>query len=427
MVPQMPPTPNNDNRFAPCPKIGYVVKRYPRFSETFIVNEILAHEAAGLPVEIHSLRPPSDTHFQNTISQVRAPVRYLTHGSIKAAELWQMFATANQSSASLWATVDWATRNHVSVGEISQSIELALAAIQNGVTHLHAHFATSAATVAHLASRISGIPFSVTMHAKDIFHESVDPETLRHLVESAAAIITVSDFNWRFLCDQFGHAEKIHRVYNGLDLTQFSYDRTERDRDRILAIGRLVPKKGFSDLVHACALLKQQGVSFNCDIVGTGDLEMPLRQLIEQLNVDDCVHLTGPLPQNEVRQRLRTATLLAAPCVIAEDGNRDGLPTVITEALAIGTPVVATDVTGIPEIVRHEETGVIVPQNAPEALAAACRRIFDHPDEADRYARAGRNLVEADFDIHRNAAAIREILLPGAASAARPPQQFAGV
>lgn len=394
------------------PKVGYVVKRYPRFSETFIVNEILAHEAAGMQLEIFSLRPSVDTHFQNVISQVRAPVNYLPGGSVKSGTLWRQCHKLARRFPRLWDAL--AAAKHADVVEAYQAVELAALIREKGIEHLHAHFATSAASVAQIAAAITGITWSVTMHAKDIFHESVVREDLQSKIDAADAVVTVSDFNLQFLTSQFGNHSKIHRVYNGLDLSVFDYHKSSVSTRKIISVGRLVEKKGLRYLVDACAILSDRGIEYDCDIVGTGELEQPLREQILQLAVDDRVRLIGPQPQNVVREMIRTADAFVAPCVVGEDGNRDGLPTVITESLALGTPCISTDVTGIPEIIRPGETGVIVAQQSPEELANEIQKIFD--DEALRksYSISGRRLVEAEFDIHQNAATIRKLFGRGA-------------
>lgn len=390
------------------PHVGYVVKRYPRFSETFIVTEILAHEAAGLAVDVFSLRPPNDTHFQNAISGVRAPVTYLPGESLKSAELWAALQSASAAFPGLWPALE-AARGEA-VRDVYQAMHLALAARERGVTHLHAHFATSAATVARLAARFAGLEYTCTMHAKDLYHESVEPADLRRKLRDAAAVVTVSDYNVAFLRERFGAAaNRVRRIYNGLALGEFPYAEPADRAPRMVAVGRLVEKKGFGDLVDACALLVRRGREFSCRIVGSGPLEAELRLQVERLGLGGVVEVVGPRPQREVVAEVRAAAAFAAPCVVGGDGNRDGLPTVLLEAMALGTPCVATDVTGIPEIVRDGETGLLVPQRAPAALADALERLLDDAALRVRLAERARRLIEEEFDIGRNTAALRAL------------------
>ena len=398
-------------------RVGYVVKRYPRYSETFIVNEILAHEAAGLELEIFSLRPPNDDHFQNSISQVRAPATYIPYEGLKASEMWRAIGAASATMPGFCEALPIA-RDEGAL-DVYQAIYLAQQARLKGITHLHAHFGSVATTVARLASHFAGIPYTFTAHAKDIFHASVDHEDLRRKLADAAATITVSEYNLQYLQETYGpDADRVRRIYNGLNLQTFPAAPTESETEsgnlqcairNIVSVGRLVEKKGFGDLIDACALLTQQGCSFKCLIVGTGELEADLRAQIERLGLGEWVEMAGPRPQNEVIRLVQSADVFVAPCVVGEDGNRDGLPTVLLEAMALGTPCVSTDVTGIPEVVRHEETGLIAPQHDPPALASAIARLLDSPALGKKLADNARQLIESEFDIHSNTAQLREL------------------
>lgn len=165
-------------------RVAYVVKRYPRFSETFIVNEILAHEASGLAIDIFSLRPPIDTHFQDLISRVRAPLTYLSDGQVKAADLWAAMRKASGIVSDFTKGIEKALTCN-SVLDVYCGVELAIHCVKRGVTHIHAHFASSPASVAQIASHLTGVPFSITAHAKDIFHESVDEDNLERKLTEA--------------------------------------------------------------------------------------------------------------------------------------------------------------------------------------------------------------------------------------------------
>ncbi|MGH7676191.1 MAG: colanic acid biosynthesis glycosyltransferase WcaL, partial [Gemmatimonadales bacterium] len=185
----------------PCPdvrpRVGYVVKRYPRYSETFIVAEIAALEAAGLDIEIFSLLPPNDTHFQDAIARVRAPVHYLPSQGVKAVDFWGALEGAGAALPGFWGALE-AARGEDALA-VYQAAVLASAARGRGIRHLHAHFASIATAVARLASRFANLPYTFTAHAKDIFHESVRPEDLRTKLVDAAAVITVSDYNRDYL------------------------------------------------------------------------------------------------------------------------------------------------------------------------------------------------------------------------------------
>ncbi len=391
-------------------RVGYVVKRYPRFSETFIVNEILAHEAAGRSLEIFSLYPPNDTHFQDVISRVRSPVTYLTAEGLRAAEMWEALETAGRAVAGLWAALGSGAGAGANAREIYQAAWLARLVVERGIGHLHAHFATTATTVARLAAAFAGIPFTFTTHAKDIFHEEVDANDVRRKMAAAATVVTVSDFNVLHLRREHGEAaSRVRRIYNGIHLDRFPFSDPFGRGRHVLAVGRLIEKKGFSVLVEAARRLRDEGVSFTCEIIGSGEVESSLRGQIANAGLEERVQLAGSLPQGEVIRRVSSAAVFAAPCVVGRDGNADGMPTVLLEAMALGTPCVATGVTGIPEIIRHGETGWLVGQHDAAGLAEAIRALLDDAELRRRLAAKARSLLESEFDIRRNAELMRAV------------------
>lgn len=394
---------------APAERIGYVVKTYPRFSETFIVSEIIAREERGADIRVFSLRPTSDTRFHDTLSRVAAPVSHLPRPT-KPLELWDVVRRGRAELPRLGDVLDELLRE--SHDDAAQAIELALAVRREGVTRLHAHFASLATTVARLASLLTGVPYSFTAHAKDLFHESVDPLDVNRKIADASHVVTVSDFNVRHLRSAYPAAAStpVHRVYNGLDLSRFVFSPERPDTASIVAVGRLVEKKGFADLIAAVHLLRRAGRPVPCRIVGAGELEQELRRLVDELGLRDLVVFTGPLPQAEVRAEIVRARVFVAPCVVGADGNADGLPTVLLEAMAMGTPCVSTDVTGITEAVRDGETGLVVAQRSPEAVAGAILRLLDDREEAARLARSARALVEREFDARLQAERLDELL-----------------
>nr|WP_315178500.1 glycosyltransferase [uncultured Cardiobacterium sp.] len=221
--------------------IGYVLKRYPRFSETFIVNEILAHEKAGAKIRIYALGPVQETHFQEAIARVRAPVHRIRHQYHDTLLYWQHLRKAHAQLPNF--DTELALSEEHDAATIGQAITLALTAREHGITHLHAHFGTQAATIARLAGHFAAIPYSFTAHAKDIYHHYAEPVNLATKIQDAAFTITVSDYNLAHLRTEYHSSAPIYRIYNGLDLDQFPYQ-IPRDRPpHILAVGRLVEKK----------------------------------------------------------------------------------------------------------------------------------------------------------------------------------------
>lgn len=392
-------------------RVAYLLKMFPRFSETFILSEILELERQGMDIHIFSLKLPNDGHFHADVAHVTSPVTYVP--SVSTANFRdylnahrQVFAWGRRRYLRiLWRAVR--RRRWAAVKRFLQAGYLAPRMNGAGITHVHAHFASSATSVANFLHQLTGLSYSFTAHAKDIYIDGVAEGVLRRKLDSAKFIVTVSDFNRAHLASIAPRAE-IVRIYNGLDLERFSPNGTHPEPlPLVLAVGRLVEKKGFDVLVHACAILKSQRVGFHCRIVGTGALERPLQALITEHNLGDVVELCGPMPRETLITLYPRASVVVAPCVIGADGNRDGLPTVLIEAMALGVPVISTDVTGIPELVRHGETGQIVTQNDPVALAAAIRTSLEQRGEALEMAREGRRLVEERFDLRQNVADLR--------------------
>jgi len=393
--------------------IGYVVKRYPRFSETFVVNEILAHERAGFPITIFAVRRVNEPFFQSALGDVRSPVRYVSDSAPRAEAMWAAFRDAALALPNFWSTLD--RFRDEALSDVLQGVQLALAARAEGITHLHAHFATVACSVARIAARFADIAYSVTAHAKDIFHDDVDVENLRRKLVDAVSVVTVSDFNHAYLTREHGlEPSQVCRIYNGLSLDEFRFVSPVHRARRIVSVGRLVEKKGLSFLIEACALLRRQGVDFSCTIIGDGPLRGELQQRIDDHALNDWVRLVGALPRPEVVRELQSSAVSALPCVVADDGDRDGLPTALLEAMALGTPCVSTDVTGIPEIIRHLETGWCVPQRDPEALATALSSLLTDPARRERLATNARKLIESDFDIDHNAVRLRSLFVASA-------------
>lgn len=387
------------------PRIGYVLKVYPRTSQTFVLTEILAHERAGLQMDIFSLRRTDDSRFHAALAKVQSPVFQIARASSKATLVLNELREHGEHLPQLWDVIQNSSAN---AEDLLQAARLSRSILDRGIVHLHAHFGTVATVVARLASKITGVSYSFTAHAKDIFHEIVEEDVLRKKLADAAGVITVSQFNVAFLKDKYADAAaRVKLIYNGLDLDEFRFE-PEGDRPPlVLAVGRMVEKKGFSYLLESCALLRARGVRFRCEIVGGGVLESALQAQIQKLGLGDCVKLCGPMSQCDVKQKIRQARLLAAPCLHAEDNDRDGLPTILLEAMALGTPCISTPVTGIPEVLKHEETGLMVAERDEVALADACERLLSDQDLCGVLTQNGRRLIEENFDIDKNTAKIR--------------------
>jgi glycosyltransferase involved in cell wall biosynthesis len=260
------------------------------------------------------------------------------------------------------------------------------------------------ALAAYFVKRVIGVPYSITAHAWDIY---ADTTMLRQKLQAAEFIVTCTAANCEALSGLGARPECVFLNYHGLDFVHLPTPTFDRGGDlRLLAVGRLVEQKGFADLVTACQLLRQREVPFRCQIIGDGPLAADLQNLITRQRLDDAISLSGTLPQAEVFQAYQRASVFCAPSVIARDGNRDGIPNVILEAMSQGLPVVASAVSGIPEVVRRHKTGWLVPPGDAHSLAATLQGIHRRPEEARRRARAAYELVRSQFDVRDNAAAL---------------------
>lgn len=404
------------------PRTGYVVKVYPRFSETFVVTEILSREAQGEDLELFALRPTTDTHFHRAISRVRAPLTRLTRPT-RPGDLWSAVAHARDVLPDLDARLAAAmpVAAAMPADEVAQALELATLVPERGLTHLHAHFATSAARVACVAATLAGVTWSVTTHAKDLFHEDVDADLLRRLLADAHHVVAISEHNAAHLARVAPEA-RVELVPNGLDLTAFAHREPQPVAGalEVLAVGRLVEKKGFAVLLDAVAAARAAGTDLRVQVAGDGERGPALRAQAHRLGLDGVVTWLGSRTQDEIGDLLRAADVFVAPCVVGADGNADGLPTVLLEAMAVGTPCLSTAVTGIPEVVRgtarDPETGVLLEPGDVAGLADALAAVADPSWPRVAVSAAARAVVASRHDTRAQAARLRD-LTPSAATA----------
>lgn len=284
-----------------------------------------------------------------------------------------------------------------------QAVYVGLRLREMGIGHVHAHFAGMAARTAFWINKFFSISFSFTAHANDIFAPRNFEIGLDKLVDTARAIVTETDYAAQFLRERFANrADRVHRIYNGLDLGEFDRAHFSSTPPLIVAVGRLIPKKGFRDLIRACSLLAERGKSFQCEIIGEGPLEIELRSQIERLGLQNRVVLSGTKPQSQVRHHLAAANVFVLPSVIDPDGGMDNLPTVIMEAMATGLPIVSTNLGGIPEMVVENETGFLVQPGDVESMADAIQNLISDCSLAERLGQSGYDRAQALFSIEKN-------------------------
>jgi colanic acid/amylovoran biosynthesis glycosyltransferase len=393
--------------------VGYVLRKFPVLSETFILNEILALEARGVDVHIFPLAPTRDPRFHEGVTRMKAPMHY-----VPGVAEWRTVVrharrvhARNPKRYRRRLLKVLATGRPSLLWQFLQASWIADRARRLGVGHLHAHFANDPASVAAHAAALAGVPYSFTAHAYDIYRDA-DERALARKMRDARFTVTVSQYNVEFLSSlRKGTVPRIELIRNGVDMQRFTpAPEPPSGPFSMLAVARLVEKKGLPVLVDACRRLRERGLDFRCEIVGKGAQRAELERLIRGWDLAAHVVLAGPLPQQEIVERFHRAHVLVLPCIVGRDGNRDGLPVSIVEALACGLPVISTPVTGIPEVVRHERNGLVVPAGDAAALADAIQRLMEDPQLLAALRAAARSSVETEFDERLTAARLHEML-----------------
>jgi glycosyltransferase involved in cell wall biosynthesis len=389
-------------------EVAYLFERFPSFGQTFCYREVAELERQGMQVEVFSIRRPTNEPEQNWDKQIVDRVHYLPEEKALVAEVDSALRKKAVSTEVRDAVQQWGRQPDFL--RLYQAIHIGTRMQQNGLQHLHAHFAGMAARTAFWVGRFFGIPYSFTAHANDIFAPRDFVVSLSKLIEGAAAVVTVSDYSASDLKARFpGSAHKVHRIYNGVDLSRFHPPDPGSGTPAIVSIGRLIEKKGFSDLISACGLLTSRRRRFVCEIIGEGPLEEALRAQIASESVEGCVRLAGPQTQAQIALRLAHATIFVLPCTREADGGMDNLPTVIMEAMAAGLPVISTPLGGIPEMVEHDVNGELVPERDPAAICAAMERLISDPQRARRLGDRGRQVAREKFSIERSGRELREL------------------
>ncbi|MEK9141118.1 MAG: glycosyltransferase [Nitrospirota bacterium] len=407
-------------------KIGYLLKIFPKVSETFILQEVLDLETLGVNLTIYALQSPTDTITHGLADQVRASVTYLPDSflTFRQSPLWAHMRLFMGSPRRYLSTMRFwlRTAEHPSWSKFVQAGSLATALQDDRIDHLHVHFANAPTSVAELTHRFTGIPYSITGHAKDIFLAT--PATLRRKMRHAEFVVTCTEHNRQYLHDLSDNDTPIYCLYHGLNLDRFDQLGTNHPARRstiptIVSVGRFRDKKGFPTLIRACHLLAVRGHRFRCCIVGCGPLQADLDALIRELNLEEVVTLVGQKTLEEVVALYQEADMFALPCQVSQDGDRDGIPNVLMEAMACRLPVVTTEVSGIPELVQHDHNGLLVPQQDPDAVALALALLIDKPALRERLGSAGRETIMQRFSSSHAAHQLKALLLKEPLAGAR--------
>ncbi len=397
------------------PRLAYLLKKFPRTSETFILNELLGLEEQGMDLLVFSRRQPDDEPRHPELARLNAEIEYLPN--VRHLDPWSVLfggdkALRDELMAKLGGVIeDFGALGHERFPSLlAEAVHLRARTRELGIEHLHVHFGTDAAVVAHLVSQMGGATYSMTLHAKDIYRNTVDRAILDRLVGGSEYSVTVCDANVAHLHGLVGEEAKgrIRRLYNGIDLGAHGEQGLSRDVDHVLGVGRLVEKKGFDLLLAATQSLATSGRELRVTIVGEGEERSSLEADIATRGLGDRVKLVGALGQDGVRDLMARATCMALPCRVGDDGNRDALPTVLLEAQAAGLPCISTPVTGIPEILDGGEAGLLVPEDDAGALADALGTLLDDAALRTRLSEAGVSRARELFDLRKNTAVLHE-------------------
>jgi glycosyltransferase involved in cell wall biosynthesis len=375
-------------------RVVVLVKRFPRLSETFILNEFLELRRHGLPVELFAIMDPHEQSSQPEALALVPEVTYLQTGRLWG-ELPAALRTARRYPWGTLRAAGWALTRHTiaAARNLLHALVLLDRLADGPPAHLHAHFLHNPAALAFIAEKVSGQPYSLAGHAKDIY--TTLPENQRMRVGRARWVSTCTEANREYLTKEVGAApEQIHVNRHGIDLARFTVPARTPRPGRIMSVGRLVPKKGFDVLIRACGELNRRGIPFELVVLGGGGLHDELIALGDAQGIGDRVSLLGSRPQRDVVEQLAAAEIFALSPVILPDGDRDGIPNVLLEAMAAGVPVVATTVSGIPEVITDGETGRLVPQRRPDLLADALAQLLTDPAMRARLGEAGQHHVQ---------------------------------
>ena len=415
--------------------VAYLMSRFPTVSETFILYEMIELERAGLRVEVFPL-------IRERVDVVHPGAESL----IRRAQHTRLLSRATMGAQLHWlrrrprAYLDGWRRALLGNARSPRFLARALVVVplaarfaqrmdELGVDRVHAHWATHPTLAAYIVQRLTGRPYSFTGHAHDIY---VDRAMLEEKIRRARFVVTISEFNRGLLTRLYGPeaGEKTVVVRCGVDPTAFPAGtpstRESGDPVTILCVASLKDYKGHRYLLDACRILRDKEAPFRCLLVGEGEDRPQIEKRIAHLGLGAEVEMLGQLPRDRVAALMREADLMVLPSVTTPSGKMEGIPVSLMEALAVGLPAVATSLSGVSELIEDGRTGLLVPEGDAEQLADAIERLIHDPELAARLASAGREKVMAEFDLRRNAAVLRELIVHGPGLAHGPSERMAG-
>ena len=409
--------PREEMRPRQSSKVAYIMSRFPKLTETFILYEMLAVEGEGVQVEVYPLlREKTESMHPEAVSFVEAAhFQPFFSASILRANLHFLLRKPGTYLGTLWTLLRANLGSFRfltgALGIFPKSVLFAYQMKAEHVRHVHAHFASHPAAAGFIIHRLEGISYSFTAHGSDLHR---DRHMLREKVAEAAFVVAISNYNKDLIVSECkgSYREKVVVVHCGVDTDIFRYraDKTPHELGKqpfmIVCVGTLHEVKGQEYLIKACQKLKEKGIDFLCHFVGDGPDRDSLVRMAEAAGITKHIIFHGQQKQAAIARLLQDADVLAAPSVPTSDGRREGIPVVLIEAMSSGVPVVASGISGIPELVIHDQTGLLVPARDEDALAVSLERYYQDPDLRKRMSQSGRRKVEEEFDLYKNAASL---------------------
>lgn len=393
-------------------KIAYILDLFPVFSETFIVREILELKRQGFEVLVFAREDTRGRTFSEVVhaesEKLMMDVRYFpslrnSMSKVQLAVYHLYFFLLNPIR---YLKTFWFSHTHSkrTFRLFQASVLCAMKFKRDRVSHVHAHFALDASKLAMLTSMLTGIPYSFTAHAHDIFIPNLS-DLMVEKFNRAKFAVCISEYNKKYILEKYPKVVpgNIKIIHCGIDIATLSPGTKQGDKNfTILAVGRLVEQKGFNYLLQACEQLsRRQGLNFVCNIIGEGKDRQELEELIAASGLTEVVHLLGAMEQKAVINAVKSADLCVLPCVVDKNGSIDGIPVVLMEAMVMGIPVISTKLSGIPELVK-DGAGILVEPEDVNGLSAAIERIFRLRDEArEEMGKRGKAIVEQEFNLEK--------------------------
>lgn len=399
-------------------RIGYITNTFPAVTTTFEVHEICGLERLGIEIELFSIRRPYDTIVHKKARELVKRVTYATPISFRDVIMtnlyFLMLYPSQYLKVCLSHLIHYALPYHYhEITLFIKTIYLAKIIKDKELSHIHASFCSEATTSALIISRLLGITYSFKARAIDLYVYSTGKQIIRKVM-NARFVATESEYNKKYLLELCGKRfqEKIHVIYGGHDFEQDRqpYKKRPDSQIEILSVGRFMEKKGFVYLIKSCGLLKRKGYKFRCRIVGDGPDKSELERLIKDYGLEDMVYLMPYAESEELKKIYSETDIFVLPCVIAGNGDRDAIPTVLVDVMAIGIPVISTNISGIPELVEDEKDGILVSERSVIELAAAIEKLIIHEELRISLGKRGMEKVRSRFDVNKNVAAYAELL-----------------